>query len=161
LPVARDLRVVKEDKTVPPFYENIFARAPEETGPDHYVILDPVVKHRAPGLYPDRLGIGPNDLLGFRNRSVPNVADVVGIGGSTTYGNNAVLEENWPSQLGRKVKREHTLVYNMGTGGWGPVQYLAVMDYALHFHPRLLIVAFNGANDSLNAVIVARNFARW
>jgi lysophospholipase L1-like esterase len=161
LPVAGDLRVVQEDRAVAPYYENIFLRPAEETGPDHYVILDPVLKHRAPSLYPDRMGIGPNDLLGFRNRAVPNVADVVAIGGSTTYGNNAVLEQNWPSQMQRLLKRERTIVYNMSTGGWGPVQYLAAVDYALRLHPKLIIVAFNGANDSLNAVIVARNVARW
>lgn len=161
LPVARDMRIVQEDKVVAPFYDNIFLRGKEETGPDHYAILDPVLKHRAPSLYPDRMGIGPNDLLGFRNRSVPNVADMVAIGSSTTYGNNAVLEQTWPSQVARMVSRQHAVIYNMSTGGWGPVQFLAAFDYALRFQPKVIVVAFNGANDSLTAVMAARNIPRW
>ena len=40
---------------------------------------------------------GPNDLLGFRNRSIPHSARIVAVGDSQTYGNNAGIEErNWP-----------------------------------------------------------------
>ena len=161
LPVAGDLRVVQEDRVVAPYYENIFLRPAEETGPDHYVILDPVVKHRAPPLYPDRMGIGPNDLLGFRNRFVPIIADVVTIGDSQTYGNNSILEENWPSQMARQLNSKRPTIYNMSTGGWGPVQYFAMLNSAFSFHPRVVVVAFYTGNDSLEAVVVARNIARW
>ena len=111
----KDLQVTFASKEVPPFFENVFREHPST---DDYIINDPKLMIRAPGLYPDRLGLGPNDVLGFRNRAVPDVADVITIGDSQTYGLNAVLEENWPSQMRRSLPLP-TTVYNMSTGGWG------------------------------------------
>ncbi|EHR04606.1 SGNH/GDSL hydrolase family protein [Bradyrhizobium sp. WSM471] len=146
--------------TPSPFYENIFNR-PAEPGPDGFVLLDPLAAHRAPQLYPDRLGIGPNDVLGFRNRYVPSYVDVVTLGSSTTYGNNAVLEENWPSQMQQLLRDKQALVYNMATGGWGPVQEFGALDYALQFRPQIVVIAFNGYNDSLNSIVMARKVKQW
>src|SRR5262245_13635308 len=44
---------------------------------------------------------GGFDAWGFRNRSVPEAADIVAIGDSHTYGNTATMEDSWPYVLGR------------------------------------------------------------
>ncbi len=57
---------------------------------------------------------GRFDAWGFRNRSVPDAADIVAIGDSHTYGNTATMDDSWPYVLGRLSGRR---VYNMGLGG--------------------------------------------
>ena len=66
-------------------------------------------------------------MLGFRNAAVPVAADIVTIGDSMTYGNNAVMEENWPAWMLAALQREDVKVYNMSTGGWAAVQYLDML----------------------------------
>lgn len=159
LGIGKDLQVVQLSDAKPAYYENIFRT--DEQGPDGYILKDPLILIRAPGLYPDRFGIGPNDILGFRNRNVPNVADVITIGDSQTYGNNAVLEDNWPSHMRRALGGTNPTVYNMSTGGWGAVQYLSTFEKALHFQPKAVVVAFYTGNDSLESSLVARNIKQW
>jgi hypothetical protein len=117
LGVPTDLQLVKVSKTLPPFFEGVF-REESEREPEGFLLNDPYTKVRGRplNLAIGGLGEGPNDLLGFRNRGVPNVADVVVLGDSQTYGNNAVLDENWPSQLAGLLKARRATVYNMALG---------------------------------------------
>lgn len=160
LGVPADLQLVKVGKEVPPFYSNVFARS-DEAAEDGLLIRDPVVRVRAPALYPDAGGFGPNDILGFRNRGVPNVTDIVVVGDSQTYGNNALLELNWPSRMHQALTGLSAEVYAMATGGWAAPQYLEVSRYAAALRPRLLVVAFYSGNDPLESFALAYGSDVW
>ncbi len=110
------LKLVKLDRAVPPFYENIFRE--EDWASTDYLIQDPIVQVRAKPLFFDLGSIGPNDLLGFRNKAVPISADVITIGDSQTYGNNVLMWENWPHVL-ESMLPQGASVYSFATGGWG------------------------------------------
>ena len=97
LGIPVDLQMVRVSEKLPPFFEGVF-RIEDYQSPD-FILKDPYTSVRAKPLYPEINGMGPNDILGFRNRQVPNVAEVVVIGDSQTYGNNAILEQNWPSRM--------------------------------------------------------------
>ncbi|MCG6871371.1 MAG: GDSL-type esterase/lipase family protein [Gammaproteobacteria bacterium] len=99
-------------------------------------------------------GIGPHDLLGFRNLDVPSVADVVVIGDSQTYGNNAGIAESWPGRLQAQLG-DAGRVYSMAIGGWSAPDYLVTAQLALALRPRLLVVAFYSGNDALESIRVA------
>jgi lysophospholipase L1-like esterase len=94
-----------------------------------------------------------HDALGFRNRRMPERADIVAIGDSMTYGVSAPREESWPQQLGRLTGRE---VYNMGLGGFGPLQYVYLArELAPRLKPRLVVVGFYFGNDLMDAYYMA------
>ncbi|MEE8298083.1 MAG: hypothetical protein V3R67_01760, partial [Thermodesulfobacteriota bacterium] len=96
---------------------------------------------------------GAHDSWGFRNKSVPETADIVAVGDSHTYGISATASNSWPSALGRILGKE---TYNLSLGGYGPVEYLYLMEEkALKLNPELIIVGFylgNDLKDSLTAV---------
>ena len=157
-----DLQVVQLSKQVPPFFNNVFGSGSgaENILYDDFIMNDPVSATRARNLLPRTNSgkFGPHDVLGFRNRSVPNVVDIVTIGDSQTYGINASLEENWPSKLATSVGCS---VYNMSVGGWAAVQYLQMARYAVRFHPQVIVVAFYSGNDALESFEVAYNYEMW
>lgn len=160
LGLSSDVQLVKTSKKVPPFFEGVFRNSDYDT--DEYIIPDPFIK-RAKPLFPNLGGLGPNDLLGFRNRFVPNVSDIVIIGDSQTYGNNAILENNWPNlfiyALADKGKRfSH---YEMAVGGWGAIEYLEIFYKSLYFQPKVVIVAFYSGNDPLETFRLAYSNDRW
>lgn len=164
LGIPIDLQSVGVSETRPAFYEGIFRSIDSE----QFLLQDPYIRVRAKPLLPRGFGIGPHDLLGFRNRAIPNIADVIVLGDSQTYGNNVLLEYNWPSQLQTLLGHRAT-VYNMATGGWGAVQYLDMFAKGLFFRPQLVVVAFYGGNDPLESyharmgsrkVVVAQSRAR-
>ena len=101
-------------------------------------------------VYDERLGrrIDPSlpdiDENGFRNPSVPERADIVAIGDSHTYGVNVKSENAWPMQLGRMSGRT---VYNLGVGGYGPLQYYYLMDKAVRMKPGHIVLGLFLAND--------------
>src|SRR5437667_5453104 len=78
-------------------------------------VSDPVMSY-----VPSPSAMAGFDKWGFRNRQVPESADIVAVGDSHTYGNMARMVESWPYVLGRLTGRQ---VYNMGLGGYGPIQY--------------------------------------
>jgi hypothetical protein len=79
---------------------------------------------------------GGLDAWGFRNREVPDTADIVVIGDSQTYGSSARMDDSWPYVLGRLTGRR---VYNMSLGGYGPNQYLHLLKTkALSLKPRMI-----------------------
>lgn len=96
---------------------------------------------------------GAHDALGFRNRSVPDSADIVAIGDSHTYGISATASGSWPSQL---ASMTGDTVYNISLGGYGPAEYLYLMEkYAFDFHPKVIVAGFylgNDLRDSFRAV---------
>ena len=95
-------------------------------------------------------GSAGHDAWGFRNRAVPARADIVAIGDSTTYGHAAPAEGSWPSWLARATG---TTVYNLALGGYGPPDYLHLLDTrALQLHHSLVIVGIYFGNDLSDAV---------
>lgn len=144
---APDQRLVRVSEEIPSFYENIFRK--EDYNSTEFILNDPYLVIRAKPLYPDILSMGPNDVLGFRNRAVPNKPAVITIGDSQTYGNNARLEENWPSYMAMDLLGSGPeLVYNMSVGGWGGVNYLRIMESVIRFNPQVVVVAYYSGNDA-------------
>jgi hypothetical protein len=85
-----------------------------------------------------------HDANGFRNDAVPTQADVVTIGDSFTYGWSVSSEQSWPRVLENITRCR---VYNMGFGGYGPIQYLSLANMALEYRPRTIIVGVFLGND--------------
>lgn len=99
------------------------------------------------------------DSWGFRNREVPESAEIVAIGDSHTYGNTARMEDSWPYVLGRLTGRR---VYNMGMGGYGPNQYLYLLKTrALSLKPRTIICGFYMGDDFENAFSITYGLDHW
>jgi hypothetical protein len=159
LGVPKDLQLVQVRKQLPPFYEGVFRQGDVRT--QEILLQDPYTRIRGIPLLAEDFALGPHDILGFRNRAVPNVADVIAIGDSQTYGNNALLEDNWPSQLGRLLAPKHPIVYSMATGGWSAVQYLDIFTKAILFQPKVVVVAFYSGNDPLESFAMAYDIERW
>jgi lysophospholipase L1-like esterase len=100
-----------------------------------------------------------HDALGFRNAALPPAADIVAIGDSMTYGVSAPREGAWPQQLGGFLGER---VYNMGLGGFGPLQYVHLAQSAAPpLKPRLMIVGFYFGNDLMDAYYVAHQVPHW
>ncbi len=144
LGIPIDLQSVQVSEEIPPFFENVFRSEDHNTG--EFILKDPVSRVRGRALMRRSLVVGPHDLLGFRNHEIPNVVDIIVIGDSQTYGVNALLEANWPSQMKQSLKSDRT-VYAMATGGWGAIQYLDMLSKSTVFKPELIIVAFYSGND--------------
>ena len=159
LGVARDLQLVQIDEKVPPFYEGVLRREDFQT--NDFLLKDPVTRVRARPLLPMRIDGGPHDILGFRNPAVPNIADVITIGDSMTYGNNALMGDNWPSRMQDLLASSPATVYNMSTGGWGAVQYLNIFANATVFQPRVIVVAFYTGNDPLDSFMMVYGNSYW
>ncbi len=141
-----DLRVVQVDERVVPFFESVFR--PEDLGSEEYILSDPLTSGRARPLSPVGRGIGPTDLLGFRNRGIPNRAGIVTIGDSQTYGTTVPLDAAWPQQLRNWLPDRAPAVYSMAVGGWGAVQYPDMFSKAGAFRPLVVVVAFYSGNDA-------------
>jgi hypothetical protein len=114
----------------------------------------------------DVLGMVPSvatkagyDAWGFRNRQVPEHADIVAVGDSHTYGNTARMEDSWPIMLGHLTGRT---AYNMGMGGYGPNQYFYLMKTrALSLKPKLIICGFYMGDDFENAYQITYGLDYW
>lgn len=101
-------------------------------------VFDPVLLYRIPGNFP---GV---DADGFRNLSIPRQSDIVTLGDSHTYGYNVTREYTWPSEIAKLTGLSN---YNLGRGGYGPLQYYYLFDRALELKPRHVIVGLFPAND--------------
>lgn len=101
-------------------------------------------------VYDERLGrrIDPSlpeiDKNGFRNPVVPETADIAVLGDSHTYGVNVKSGNAWPAQL---ADMSGMTVYNLGVGGYGPLQYYYLYDTAAALKPERIILALYPAND--------------
>jgi hypothetical protein len=158
LGISADLVLVQSDKKVSPFYENVFLG--EHYSSEEFILQDPIVRVRAKPMFPDIGALGPNDLLGFRNGVVPIAADVVVIGDSQTYGNNAVMWENWPHYLQASLPLG-TNIYSMATGGWAALQYKYAFNIAPLFSPEVIVIAFYTGNDALETYTLAIASEYW
>lgn len=102
---------------------------------------------------------GGFDDWGFRNSEVPGTADIVVIGDSQTYGNGVRMEDTWPYVLGRLMGRR---VYNMSLAGYGPNQYLHLLETkALSLNPRMIVVALALGDDFENAYMTTYRLDHW
>ena len=154
-----DLQLIQLDEKVPAYYRGVFQE--EHFGYGEFLIKDPLTGVRARPFFPAFKNLGPNDILGFRNTVVPTVADIVTIGDSITYGNNAVMDQNWPSIMQRNLRRDDINVYNMSTGGWAAVQYLDMFTNAAAFKPRVVVVAFYTGNDPMESFVMVYGNEHW
>jgi len=101
-------------------------------------------------------GTTGHDMLGYRNREVPDRADVVVLGDSMTYGVGAPRDSTWPDQFAALLRKT---VYNMGLGGYGPLEYLYLAEHdAARMQPRLLLVGFYIGNDLIDAYNAVRHY---
>jgi len=117
-----------------------------------------LIEDRALGQRIEPLTTG-HDALGFRNREVPAHAEVVAIGDSNTYGVSAPREGSWPHQLAGLLGSS---VYNMGLGGFGPLQYLHLARVtAKPLKPRVWVVGFYFGNDLMDAYYLAQGSPHW
>jgi hypothetical protein len=129
------------------------------------VVLNPADYLSVTTLSDDVLGIriAPNsagfDAWGFRNPGVPSSADVVTVGDSHTFGNQATMQDAWPSVLARETGDR---VYNLGIGGYGPNQY----DYLLttqgvRLHPKVVLCGLYMGDDFENAFSITYGLDHW
>jgi hypothetical protein len=99
------------------------------------------------------------DEWGFRNKRVPQTADVVTVGDSHTYGNTATMDDSWPSVVARATGHE---VYNLGLGGYGPNQYYHLLtSKGLKLHPKWVICGLYMGDDFENAFSITHGFGYW
>jgi lysophospholipase L1-like esterase len=90
-------------------------------------------------------GASGHDQWGFRNRAVPDSADVVTIGDSQTYGIGVPRLSSWPAQLSELTGRQ---VYNAALAGYSPIEYYQLLRrYALPLKPSVVVVGFYLGND--------------
>lgn len=101
-------------------------------------IPDQQLGHRPNPAYRD------HDENGFRNPHVPEMAHVVTLGDSQTYGNGVGAEQAWPRVLEALTGRS---VYNMAFGGYGPVHSLVLWDQATVLKPEVVIEGMYSGND--------------
>ena len=89
-----------------------------------------------------------HDNRGFHNTRALDRASIVTIGDSHTYGSMVDRDQAWPAVLGRLAARP---TYNMGFGGWGPVEYGLVVDEALALEPDVVVFGMYFGNDLFDA----------
>jgi len=160
LGMPADSTIVKLNTEYAAFFETIFIN-PAEKEKNQFLLNDPITLVRGRPFLPDSVMLGPQDILGFRNHSVPVVAPIIAIGDSQTYGNNVSLELNWPNRMLDALHLPSTCLYSMATGGWGAVQYLHMFALSSRFKPRAIIVAYYTGNDSLETFKAAYSIDKW
>ncbi len=129
------------------------------------LILDPV-DYLSPSFVRDNIlgfrllpGSSGHDEWGFRNREVPQTAEIVTLGDSHTYGNTAKMTQSWPFILGNLTGRS---VYNLGLGGYGPNQYYYLFnEKALSLKPRMIICGLYMGDDFDNAFKMTYGLDHW
>jgi lysophospholipase L1-like esterase len=100
-----------------------------------------------------------HDKRGFRNKVDIDNADIVAIGDSLTYGFASISTYSWPSILS---KISHKVVYNMGVGGYGAIQYYYLLNnYALQLKPKIIIIGFFIGNDLSDTYNMIYNYEYW
>lgn len=120
----------------------------EKVGREPVMIADARLGWRGNPEYPG------HDSRGFLNPSALNRADLVAVGDSVTYGvigsprlddrTPASWQTAWPAVVGELSDQK---AYNMGIGGWGPIEYLLVLDNALALQPKTIALSFFFGND--------------
>jgi hypothetical protein len=116
---------------------------------ENNLIKDPVLGLK---LAPNAQG---HDANGFRNDTVFQHVDIVALGDSQTWGVNVERQDAWPQQLSKMSGRS---VYNMGLGGFGPVQYRVLTPQALRLTPKVIIAGLYLGNDIYDAYNMAYQY---
>ncbi len=117
------------------------------------LVEDPVLGYRVLG------GKSGHDELGFRNEVVPEKAKVLAFGDSMTYGVMGPAAASWPRQLGGLMKEP---VYNLGLGGYGPLQYLELArTHGSRIHSQVWVVGIYLGNDIIDAYNLAHDREAW
>ena len=76
-----------------------------------------------------------------------------------TYGVMVPARESWPVIL---AKLSGETVYNMGLGGYGPIQYLYLLqNLAVKLRPKTVIVGFYFGNDLFDVYNMVRSNKHW
>ncbi len=155
LGIPIDLELVQSSDQAVPFYDVVLN--PKDVSAKDVYIKDPYFKQRYRPLDKRQ----PTDLLGFRNTAVPNRIDVLAVGDSQTWGDNASVTNTWPGHLSRLLQGRHASVYNASLGGWGAVQYLEIVQRMRVFKPKIIVIAFYTGNDPLDSYAMAYASERW
>lgn len=114
---------------------------------------DPVLRYK---IEPHSAG---HDSRGYRNKRVPETADIVALGDSQTYGESAPAKYSWPSILGSLTGKA---VYNMGVGGYGPAEYFYLFENgALELKPGAVVAGFYLGNDLADTYTAVYTVGRW
>jgi len=103
-------------------------------------------------------GSAGHDAWGFRNREVPERAQIVALGDSQTYGHGASASQSWPAWLQELTGRR---VYNLALSGYGPVDYRALADKAFELEPETLVVGLYFGNDLMDAWRSTYTMEHW
>ena len=99
------------------------------------------------------------DGWGFRNPRVPTAVDIVAIGDSHTYGNNATMSQSWPYVAARVAGKS---VYNLALGGYGPNQYFQLLKTrGLTLRPRWVVCGLYMGDDFENAFLMSYGKEYW
>ncbi len=129
------------------------------------ITLNPVDYLAADPIHDSILGIrlaphtAGHDEWGFRNRELPDSAEIVTIGDSQTYGVSAPADLSWPAQLSTLIHRQ---VYNLALGGYGPVQYEELLrTRALRLRPQVIVVGLYYGNDLWDAYAAVYGLRHW
>ena len=118
-----------------------------------HLSYDPVLRYK---IEPHSAG---HDSLGYRNKYVPERADIVTLGDSQTYGESSPAKYSWPSILGSLTGKE---AYNMGVSGYGPAEYFYLLgNGALEFKPDVVVVGFYLGNDLADTYTAVYTVERW
>ena len=96
------------------------------------------------GVRGDPLLVTEHDARGFRNARLPRPGDIMAIGDSQTEGAFVERADAWPQQLAAGTGLP---VYQMAFGSYGPPQYELLVEDAIAFKPRAIIVALYFGND--------------
>lgn len=96
-----------------------------------------------------------HDANGFRNDTVPQNVETVALGDSQTWGVNVERQAAWPQQLSKLSGHS---VYNMGLGGFGPVQYKVLTVQALRLSPKIIVVGLYLGNDIYDGYKMAYHY---
>ena len=103
-------------------------------------------------VYPDKFApvVSYNtDANGFRNPPGVETADIAFIGDSFTEGGTIPLENTFPRLVEKQLR---TRIINLGRGGYGPPQELAVLwKYALRYQPKTIVWTLFEGNDIKDA----------
>ncbi len=111
------------------------------------------------GAVPSPSAMAGFDRWGFRNRGVPESADIVAVGDSHTYGNTARMVDAWPFVLGKLTGQR---VYNMALGGYGPNQYFYLSKTkAFTLKPKMIIWGLYLGDDFENAFSLTYGLDYW
>ncbi|MGD9651622.1 MAG: hypothetical protein AB7I96_05835 [Candidatus Dadabacteria bacterium] len=118
-----------------------------------HLSYDPVLRYK---IEPHSAG---HDSLGYRNKYVPERADIVTLGDSQTYGESSPAKYSWPSILGSLTGKE---AYNMGVSGYGPAEYFHLLgNGALEFKPDVVVVGFYLGNDLADTYTAVYTAEHW